>query len=75
MADHSDTRKKPPTSTGPKSEQPSELKTWSDIAREFGVSRQRVKFENDRLLAKLRDIIRNDPLLKEWAEENGYEVE
>jgi len=39
------------------------------------VSRQRVKFENDRLLEKLRDIIRNDPLLKEWAEEHGYEVE
>lgn len=75
MEDHSDTRRNPQTSTGPKSEQPSELKSWSEIAREFGVSRQRVQAENARMLQKLREIISKDPLLKEWAEEHGYEVE
>jgi len=69
-----DTDEHQPINTGKKSPECWRPLNWSELGKALGVSRQRAVYVHDELMIKLRDAILDDPLLREWAEENGYDL-
>tara|TARA_Y100000593_G_scaffold11820_1_gene21468 strand:- start:81 stop:380 length:300 start_codon:yes stop_codon:yes gene_type:complete len=66
--------KPPPKDIGTGSEECFKPATWSDIGKKWGVTRQRVLAVHDQMVVKLQDIFLDDPYIRDWLEENDFDI-
>ena len=75
MGDPKDISGNPPTGIGTDWKVSSRPANWSEIGRRWGVTRQRVVAIHDRMMLRLGDLLLEDPYIRDWLDENDFDIE
>ena len=75
MGDREDISKSPQKNTGSEFDKSSRPASWSEIGRKWNVTRQRVVAVHDRMVVKLQDLLLDDPFIREWLDENDFDID
>ena len=74
MGDHMDNENPPPKGIGTGSEECFKPASWSEIGKKWNVTRQRVVAVHDQMVVKLQDLLLDDPYIREWLDENDFDI-